>query len=190
MFGTIVTRFQSSAQRVLQAISGTIQPSRALSAVVGPEHMQGDLPSRAHVSAQSEQTNNMLLNQGINVLDLYVNAAPDPQHALNIFRGEWLSKLPPPFAELQAGSNLLFEDARLEWGLDMLGGVQSKTVLELGPMEAGHTYMLEHRGAASIISIEANTRAYLKCLIIKGLQKTKHSHVVIHFQPRLLEGAE
>ncbi len=45
------------------------------------------------------------------------------------------------------------------------------TVLELGPLEAGHTYMLERREVGSIISIEANTHAYLKCLIIKELFK-------------------
>lgn len=172
-FGNIVNRFQSSAQRAVRAISGTIQPGGTSS--VGLEHKQVDRPSPDHVTAQTARCNKMFLNQRIDVLDLYVDAAPDPQHALNIFRGEWLSKLPPPLAELQAGYNLLFEDARLEWGLDVLGGVQSKTVLELGPMEVGHTYMLERQGAASITSIEANTRAYLKCLIIKELLELRHA---------------
>ncbi|MGI9106620.1 MAG: class I SAM-dependent methyltransferase [Pyrinomonadaceae bacterium] len=40
-------------------------------------------------------------------------------------------------------------------------------MIELGPLEAGHTYMLEKRAARSILAIEANTRAYLKCLIVK-----------------------
>ena len=35
--------------------------------------------------------------------------------------------------------------------------------------KVGHTYMLQERGAASILAIEANTRAFLKCLIVKNI---------------------
>jgi hypothetical protein len=41
--------------------------------------------------------------------------------------------------------------------------------LELGPLERGHTYMLEQQGAASIVAIAANTRASQKCLITQGM---------------------
>ncbi|MBE9125265.1 MULTISPECIES: class I SAM-dependent methyltransferase [unclassified Coleofasciculus] len=109
----------------------------------------------------------------MNILDEYITSAPNPQHALDIFQGEWSSKLPGNLAELNAGSALVFEDPRIEWGMTQLGGVKGKTVLELGPLEAGHTYMLERFGAASIVSIEANTRAFLKCLIIKELLELK-----------------
>lgn len=54
--------------------------------------------------------------------------------------------------------------------------MQGKTFLELGPLEGAHSYMLERAGAASVISIEANPEAYLKCLIVKetvGLTKTR-----------------
>lgn len=54
--------------------------------------------------------------------------------------------------------------------------MRGKTVLELGPLEAAHSYMLERAGAASVISIEANPEAYLKCLVVKetvGLVKTR-----------------
>jgi len=40
-------------------------------------------------------------------------------------------------------------------------------VLELGPLEGGHTYMLDRAGAARIDAIEANAIAYLKCLVVK-----------------------
>lgn len=76
---------------------------------------------------------------------------------------------------LQAGSASLFEDARIEWCAAQLDGFEGKSVLELGPLEAGHTYMLECLGAASILSIEANTRAYLKCLIVKELLNLRRS---------------
>jgi hypothetical protein len=109
----------------------------------------------------------------MNILDEYVTSAPNSQHALNIFKGEWSSKMPKPLATLHAGSLPLFEDTRIQWCVAQLGGVEGKTVLELGPLEAGHTYMLERFGAASIMSIEANTRAYLKCLIVKELLELK-----------------
>lgn len=112
----------------------------------------------------------------LRIFDRYVTAAPHPQQALDIFQDEWTCALPPPFAALEAGTAWAFEDQRIEWGVNQLGGVTGKTVLELGPLEGGHSYMLERLGAATIIAIEANPRAYLKCLIIKeilGLQRVR-----------------
>lgn len=80
----------------------------------------------------------------------------------------------PASTSLAAGTVPLFEDGRIAWAIDKFNGVQNKHIVELGPLEAGHTYMLEKQGAASITGIEANSRAYLKCLIVKevmGLQK-------------------
>lgn len=110
------------------------------------------------------------------ILDSYVKSAPSPQHALDIFKGEWASILPPPFDQLQAGRIPLFGDGRAHWALNEMGGCEGFRVLELGPLEGGHSYILEQRGAASVTSIEANTRAYVKCLIIKevlGLQRVR-----------------
>lgn len=111
----------------------------------------------------------------MNPIDEYVMSTPSPQQALDIFKGEWSSKLPECLATLQAGSIPLFEDARIEWCVEQLGGVKGKTVLELGPLEAGHSYMLERSGAATIVSIEANKRAFLKCLIVKELLDLKRT---------------
>jgi Protein of unknown function (DUF1698) len=110
------------------------------------------------------------------ILDLYVKSAPSDQNALDIFQGEWASMLPRPCSELKAGSNLLFNDPRVEWFVEQIGGVTNQSVLELGPLEAGHTYMLEAMGAARIVAIEANTKAFLKCLIIKNLLNLSRSH--------------
>lgn len=101
--------------------------------------------------------------------DQYVTAAPDAQNALDIFRGEWSSRLPGLFADLEAGSARLFEDDRITWAASECGGFAGKQVLELGPLEAGHTFMIEQLGAESIVAVEANTRAYLKCLIVKEI---------------------
>lgn len=101
----------------------------------------------------------------------YVTSAPCPQNALDIFRGEWSSRLPAPLDGLTAGAALLFDDPRIKWALERIGGCAGRKIIELGPLEAGHTYMLENAGADKIISIESNTHAYLKCLIVKELLK-------------------
>jgi hypothetical protein len=103
------------------------------------------------------------------VLDNYVSSAPSPQNALDIFRGQWSSRLPPPYESLIAGDTALFEDPRVTWACDKLGGVQEKSILELGPLEGGHSYMLEKAGARSVLSLEGNTNAFLRCLVTKEI---------------------
>jgi hypothetical protein len=113
------------------------------------------------------------------ILDSYSKNYPSPQTALGIFRGEWASKLPSQLAEYSTGSVPLFEDDRIAEGITAIGGVADQHVLELGPLEGGHSYMLERAGAASVLAIESNSRAYLKCLIAKellGLQKVRFLH--------------
>lgn len=96
-----------------------------------------------------------------------VDAAPSPQHALDLFRGEWAGALPPPCDGYEAGQLPLFADARLEWAIGELGGVSGRTVLECGPMEGSHTWLLEQRGARQITAIEAHPRAFLRALVAK-----------------------
>jgi hypothetical protein len=106
----------------------------------------------------------------------YAIAAPNPQQTLDLFAGEWASRLPGDFASLRAGTVPAFEDPRIEWGLAQLGGVDGQRVLELGPLEGGHSYMLERAGAREVVAIEANPRSYLRCLVVKdllGLERTR-----------------
>jgi Protein of unknown function (DUF1698) len=102
-------------------------------------------------------------------LDYYLETAPSEQSTLDIFKGEWLSKLPHPYGLLEAGGVPLFNDNRTIWAIEKLGGVDGQTIVELGPLEGGHTYLFEKFGAAKIVAIEANARAYLKCLMIKEM---------------------
>lgn len=67
----------------------------------------------------------------------------------------------------------------MAWAVEQLGGFTDMKVLELGPLEAGHTYMLEKGGARSILSIEANSRAYLKCLIAKEILALKRARFLL-----------
>jgi hypothetical protein len=105
----------------------------------------------------------------VKILDQYVTTAPSPQNALDIFRGEWTSRLPDPLSSCTAGTLGLFDDPRIHWFREEAGGFDGKSALELGPLEAGHTWMLERGGARSIVAVEGNVRAYLKCLTIKEL---------------------
>jgi hypothetical protein len=109
------------------------------------------------------------------ILDAYVQSPPSGKNAIQIFTGEWSSRLPPPYDEI-TGQADLFDDGRIAWLSEVLGGFEGLKVLELGPLEAGHTTTLERGGAGSIVAVESNVRAYLKCLIVKellGLQRSR-----------------
>ena len=115
----------------------------------------------------------------MNILDEYIKDSPRDQNALDIFEGGWSSELPRPWKNLRAGTIPLFEDPRIDWAAEQLGGFKGQRVVELGPLEAGHTYMLESMGAESILAIEANKRAYLKCLIVKEVLNLKRSRFLL-----------
>ena len=100
------------------------------------------------------------------ILDEYVTSAPSAQNAVDIFAGEWSSTLPLP--DVTAGSIPLFADDRVKWALEQFGDLTGRSVLELGPLEGGHTHLLTRAGA-EVLAVESQTRAYLKCLIAKEL---------------------
>lgn len=105
----------------------------------------------------------------------YVTSAPSVQNALDIFRGEWVGALPPSLQTTCAGTLPLFDDPRIHWAAEHLS-LAGRSVLELGPLEASHSFMLEKLGAARVMAIEANPQAYLKCLVVKealGLSRVR-----------------
>lgn len=104
----------------------------------------------------------------MDILDSYVNSAPSPQSVIDIFKGEWSSILPSRLGVDSGGKAGLFDDARIHWFLGRVGSVAGRNVVELGPLEGGHTAMLDSAGA-EVVAIESNTRAYLKCLAVKEL---------------------
>ena len=109
----------------------------------------------------------------------YVRTPPSVQNALHLFKGEWWSRMPGEFFPLEAGRLPLFLDDRIDWAIESFGGVQGKDVLELGPLEGGHTFMLEKAGAKSVLAIEANTRAFIKCLIVKELVQLQRARFLL-----------
>ncbi len=110
----------------------------------------------------------------MNILNQYWKNTASPQQVVDIFRREWSSKLPDiDGVTIESGHADLFHDQRIML-LNEYFPLQGKQVLELGPLEAAHTYMMHHMGA-KITAVEANQRAYLKCLIVKELY---HLHQV------------
>lgn len=64
----------------------------------------------------------------------------------------------------------------MTWAFERLGCVQDQTTLELGPLEGGHSYMLENAGAEPVVALENNINAFLRRLIVKeilGLEKVR-----------------
>lgn len=120
----------------------------------------------------------------------YIHESPAAQHALDLFAGEWSSRLPGSLRDLKAGTVPLFEDHRALWGMNEFGGVTGLSVLELGPLEGGHTYMLEQAGAR-VLAVEANRHAYLRCLVIKELLGLQQARFLLgDFMPYLRELSE
>ena len=101
-------------------------------------------------------------------LDFYVAAAPSAQVAVDVFAGEWTSLLPEELG-VTSGHSPLFSDERIQHMIDWYGeAIVGSKVLELGPLEGAHTYMLDRAGA-DVFAIEANGRSFLKCLVVKEL---------------------
>jgi hypothetical protein len=121
------------------------------------------------------------------VNDRYEVQVPQPENLVALFQGQWVSALPG----LASGDVPLFADDRIQWAIELAGGVDGRRVLELGPLEGGHTFMLERAGASHVHAIEANTLCYLKCLLVQqlfGLDRTTFE--LGNFVPWLLETDE
>ncbi len=108
--------------------------------------------------------------------DTFCRELPSPETAVDIFRGMWSSSLPPPHQTLTGGSADLFDDGRLKWANKIFDGITGMRVVELGPLEGGHTYMLDRLGALDVVSIEANKQAFLRCLVVKEILGIPSSH--------------
>lgn len=99
----------------------------------------------------------------------FEHRAPSPQTAIDAIPGLWASRFPRPLDHVRAGDAPLFEDERIRWAFDRIGGVESRSVLELGPLEGAHSAMAQAAGAGRVVAVEANREAFLKCLVTKEL---------------------
>lgn len=111
------------------------------------------------------------------ILDAYVRSAPSAQNAVDLFAGSWTSSLPSNLG-LRAGETETFDDGRITAVIDHLGGIANFEVLELGPMEGGHSYML-HEAGADVTAIEGSSQAFLKCLVVKEILGLAGCHFLL-----------
>ncbi|TIX89535.1 class I SAM-dependent methyltransferase [Rhizobium sp. P44RR-XXIV] len=101
----------------------------------------------------------------LEIFDQYEQGMPSLQNAIDALPG-WNCAFPPEF-NLNAGNLPLYADDRIAWALQTFGSIEGKTVLEVGPLEGMHTYMLHCHGAAKIDAIEANRLCFLRCLVTR-----------------------
>ncbi|HTR86444.1 MAG TPA: class I SAM-dependent methyltransferase [Reyranella sp.] len=120
------------------------------------------------------------------VLDEYVDSFPSPQNAIDLVHG-WNHMLPPEIG-VTAGAAKLYADGRIVWALEQFGNISGRRILELGPLEASHTYMLHRQGPALIHAIEANKLAFMRCLIAKNLLQLDSAYFMLGDFEKWLEG--
>lgn len=108
--------------------------------------------------------------------DRFELRAPSNQTITDIFAGAWATNLDTHCGVSGTGTNMLLEDGRISMAAASLGKggrFDGYKVLELGPLEGAHSYQLEQLGAHPVIAVEANTDAFLKCLILKEMLQLK-----------------
>lgn len=175
---------------VRSAVRTTLGRSSILRAVreVASAPYQRITVGLAHVEQRLAQLEKEVHRDTQSVLELYVPTAPSPQNAVDIFAGEWASRF-PDFLGVTSGWSPLFESEMVTWGVELLGGVTGQRLLELGPLEGAHTYILDRMGASEIVAVEANNRAFLKCLVTKELLDMTSAKFVCGDAIRYLERA-
>lgn len=109
---------------------------------------------------------------------------PSHQNGVDLFAGKWASDLGKVRPVNGTGTTDLFvADPRPVIAAaalgDEAGRLDGMRVLELGPLEAGHSYQLENLGAEYLLGIEANAEAYLKCLVVKEMLNLRNCHFLL-----------
>jgi len=125
------------------------------------------VPHNPFVSRRGPKVKRKSRRDDTQAFDQYDDRVPSPQNAVDMVPG-WLGSFPPEIL-VSAGQLAFYSDPRIAWCLSVIGSIAGSSVLELGPLEGGHTYMLEQAGAASIDAVEANKLAFMRCLIFKEI---------------------
>jgi SAM-dependent methyltransferase len=119
---------------------------------------------------------------------------PAHQNAIDLFKGRWASDLGDILPGAVSGDARHFgpDEPRVEHAIKHFGKdgkLSQQRILELGPLEGGHTFGLERAGA-DVLGIEGNAEAYLKCLIVKEITKMKSEFLLGDFSSYLRETKE
>lgn len=93
---------------------------------------------------------------------VFCDLPPSPKNAFDLFSYAWVTR----YAGFTNGTFDALNDPRISWLCDriQLNGLR---VLELGPLEGGHSIFLEQAGC-SVTAVEANINHFIKCLILKN----------------------
>ncbi|MGN7806405.1 class I SAM-dependent methyltransferase [Ensifer sp. 22521] len=114
-----------------------------------------------------KQANKPVRESRESIFDQYELRRPDHQNAIDALPG-WSSAF-PGHLQLQAGNHPLFADSRIAWALEQFGAIEGKTILEVGPLEGMHTFMLNAQRPLRIDAVEANRLCYLRCLVSRQI---------------------
>lgn len=119
----------------------------------------GHGPAKEHSGSQSSGAD----------FDQYDTRLPGHQNAIDLVPG-WSGSFPEALG-LNAGHLALHADPRIAWAIEQLGSLAGKNILEIGPLEGMHTFMLHQQLPQKIDAIEANRFCYLRCLITDQILK-------------------
>lgn len=97
------------------------------------------------------------------IRDSYETKEPSNQNIFNRFKGNFATIFPGVDT---GGYSNLSNDNRIHW-CNSLFNFKNKKILECGPLELGHSFMMNKFGAENIKAIENNWYCYLKCLAVK-----------------------
>ncbi|HBF29344.1 MAG TPA: SAM-dependent methyltransferase [Rhizobium sp.] len=118
----------------------------------------------------------------------YEMRLPHHQNAIDALPG-WNSSFPSEL-NLAAGAIPLFADGRIFKALDTYGSIEGKRILEVGPLEGMHTYILNQRNPASIDAIEANKQCFMRCLVTKEILRLDRANIYLGDIKNWLEASD
>lgn len=135
------------------------------------------------------QANKTVSLTGETVFDQYELRRPDHQNSIDALPG-WSSAF-PDHLNLRAGNHPLFADSRISWALEQFGSIEGKKVLEVGPLEGMHTYMLNAKRPLRVDAVEANRLCFLRCLVSREILNIDRARFLLgDIQSWLGEGEE
>jgi len=101
------------------------------------------------------------------IFNQYCFDMPSHQTAVDALNG-WTSAFPSETGII-GGTHPLFADGRISWAVEQMGSIEGRNILEIGPLEGMHTYMLNMHRPIKIDAIEANKQCFLRCLVTKEI---------------------
>lgn len=118
----------------------------------------------------------------------YDSRPPSQQNAIDLVPG-WSGSFPLEMG-LEAGHLALYADPRIVWAIERFGTLAGKDILEIGPLEGMHTFMLHQQSPRKIDAVEANRLSYVRCLIADQILKLDRANFFLGDAMEWLERGE